>query len=89
MKDLVQSSLKVVGVTEYSGPPCGTQSGDQDVCLNGGTCIARLDNFDCICVPPYTGHACSSSQSANLCNRVLSVVLFTFDRSMCCLIFIY
>jgi len=63
MVDLVERSLRAVGVTEYRGPPCRSQLDvDDDVCLNGGSCVARLDDFACVCVPPYNGRTCSSSK---------------------------
>ena len=62
VRDLVKTSLRAVGVTEYAGAPCHSQSDRRDVCLNAGTCIARLDEFLCVCVPPYNGRTCSSGQ---------------------------
>ena len=33
-------------------------------CLNGGTCIDRVNGFKCSCVPGFRGTRCQTGQSA-------------------------
>ena len=44
----------------YSGMFCETEANEciPNPCLNGGTCIDELNNFECLCLPGFSGSNC-------------------------------
>ena len=44
----------------YSGMFCETEANEciPNPCLNGGTCIDELNNFECLCQPGFSGTNC-------------------------------
>ena len=44
----------------YSGMFCETEANEciPNPCLNGGTCIDELNNFECLCLPGFSGTNC-------------------------------
>ncbi|KAL5014686.1 hypothetical protein ScPMuIL_008956, partial [Solemya velum] len=69
---LIQESEEKRNIHEFGGPPCNINP-----CMNGGVCVARLDNADCRCPKKYMGNRCE-----RLAEALDTSLPIKFDGSM-------
>ena len=55
--NLMTSALTHHDVSQYEGPPCHDQP-----CLNGGVCVAELNDYKCRCARGFAGDKCEEGE---------------------------
>ncbi|XP_076369724.1 agrin-like isoform X3 [Tachypleus tridentatus] len=65
--NLVDKATTSHGITPYVGPPC-----TEGVCLNGGICVPKLNEFTCRCPMDFIGLRCEKSMAEEDRDRPVS-----------------
>ena len=54
-------------------------------CENGGSCTDAVNDFNCSCVPGYTGKNCSIGKPRFPCNRIILFTAINYWFNNCCM----
>ncbi|XP_022236404.1 agrin-like isoform X1 [Limulus polyphemus] len=65
--NLMDKATTSHGITPYAGPPC-----TEGVCLNGGICVPKLNEFTCRCPMDFIGLRCEQSMAKDDRDRPVS-----------------